>query len=64
MVDQDPHSGPVAGDSGHGMMVTTSEAKLIDGNEELIRAMGGINEDVPTGINEAEWKWSGRKKTH
>ena len=32
MVDQDPHSRSVAGDSGHGMMVMTSEAKPIDSN--------------------------------
>ena len=52
MVNQDPHSGSVAGDSGHGMMVMTSETKPIDSNEELIRAVGGIDEDVPAGINE------------
>ena len=41
IVNQDPHSGSVAGDSGHGMMVTTSEAKPVDSNEELIRAVVG-----------------------
>ena len=65
MVNQDPHSSSVAGDSGSGMMVMTSEAEPIDSNEELIRAVGGINEDVPAGINEnvlagylsdVEWK--------
>ena len=39
MVNQDPHSGSVAGDSGHGIMVMTSEAKPIDSNGELIRAV-------------------------
>ena len=52
MVNQDPHSGLVAGDSKHRMMVTTSEAEHIDRNEELIRASGGIDEDDSTGINE------------
>ena len=65
MVNQDPHSGSVAGDSGHGMMVMTSEAEPIDSNEELIGDMGGIDEDASTGINEnilagylsdVEWK--------
>ena len=51
MVNQDPHSGSVAGDSGHGMMVTTSEVEPIDSNEELIRAMGGINKDASSEIN-------------
>ena len=46
MVNQDPHSGSVAGDSGHGLMVMTSEAKPINSNEELIGAMGGIDENV------------------
>ena len=52
MVGQDPHSRSVAGDSGHGMMVMTSEAESVDSNEELIRAMGGIDEDDSTGIDE------------
>ena len=33
-------------------MVMTSEAEPSNSNEELIRAMGGINEDALTGINE------------
>ena len=65
MVNQDPCSGSVAGDSGHGTMAMTSEAKPIDSNEELIGAVGGIDEDAPTGIDEnvsagylsdVEWK--------
>ena len=65
MVDQDPHSRSAAGDLGHGTMVMTSEAEPIGSNRELIRAMGGINEDASTGINEnvlagylsdVEWK--------
>ena len=57
MVDQDPHSGSVAGDSGHGMMAVTPEAEPDNGNEKLIGAMGGINENIstecPSGV---EWK--------
>ena len=33
-------------------MATTSEAKPINSNEELIRAMGGINKNVFAGIDE------------
>ena len=36
MVNQDPHSRSVAGDSGHGTIATTSEAEPINSNEELI----------------------------
>ena len=45
--------------------MTTSEAKPINSNEESIRAVGGINKDAPTGIDEnisagflsdVEWK--------
>ena len=50
---------------GHGMMATSSEANPIDSNEEVIRAMGGIDKDIPAGINDnimagylsdVEWK--------
>ena len=46
-------------------MATTSEAEPIDSNEELIRAVGGIDEDASAGIDEnalayhlsdVEWK--------
>ena len=40
MVDQDPHSGSVIGDSGHGTMATTGENEPIDNTEELIGAGG------------------------
>ena len=61
MVDQDPHSRSVAGDSGHGMMVTTSKAEPVNSNEKLIGTMGGIDENVLAGIS---LMWSRRKKTH
>ena len=47
------------------MLVTTSEAEPVNTNEELIGAMGGIDENVSAGINEniltaclsdVEWK--------
>ena len=46
MVNQDLHSRSVAGDSGHGTMAVTPKDKLIDSNEKLVGAMGGINENV------------------
>ena len=49
MVDQDPHSGSVAGDSGHGTMATTWEDEPIDSTEELVGAVGGVNESVTAG---------------
>ena len=65
MVNQDPCSRSVAGDSGHGMMAMTSEAKPVNSNKELIGTMGGIDKNVSAGINEnisagylsdVEWK--------
>ena len=57
MVDQDPRSGTVARDSGHGMMAATPKAKPVDGNKELIGAMGGINENVLAEcLSDVEWK--------
>ena len=46
MVDQDPHSGSVAGDSGHGMMAVTPEDEPVNSNKELIRAVAETNENV------------------
>ena len=46
MVNQNPHSGSVAGDFRHGIMEVTPEAKPVNNNEELVVAMGGINENV------------------
>ena len=46
MVDQDPCSGSVAGDSGHSTIAVTWEDEPIDSTEELVRAVGGVNESV------------------
>ena len=48
MVNQDPHSGSVAGDSGHGTKAATGEDEPIDSTEELVGAVGGVNESVTT----------------
>ena len=45
MVDQDPFSGSVTGDSGHGTMAATGEDEPID-STELFGAVGGVDESV------------------
>ena len=42
MIDQDPHSGLIAGDSGHGMMTVTKETESMEEAEELTGAVGGL----------------------
>ena len=57
MVDQDPRLGSVAGDSRHGMMAVTPEAKPVDSNEELVGAMGEIDENLSVeNLSDVEWK--------
>ena len=57
MVDQDPCSRSTAGDSRHGMMAVTLEAKPVNSNEELVGAMGGINENISAeNLSDVEWK--------
>ena len=57
MVNQDPHSRSVAGDSGHGTMAVTPEDKPVDSCEQLVGVMGGINENVSAeNLSDIEWK--------
>ena len=57
MVDQDPCSRSVAGDSRHGMMAVTPETEPVNNNEELVGAVGGINENVSAeNLSHIEWK--------
>ena len=57
MVDQDPHSGSVARDSGHGTMPATQEDEPIDSTEELVGAVGGVNGSVTTEhLSNVEWR--------
>ena len=55
MVNQDPCSGLVAGDSGHGTMAATGEDKPIDSTEELVGAVGGVDESVAI-EHDVEWR--------
>ena len=56
MVDQDSHSGSVAGDFGHGTMAATGEDELIDSTEELVGAVDEVNESV-TAEHLSDVKW-------
>ena len=57
MVNQDPHFGSVAGDSGHGTMAATQEDEPIDSTEELVGAVGGVNENVTAEhLSDVEWR--------
>ena len=57
MANQDPPSGSVAGDSRHGTMAVTCEAKPVDNNEELVGSVGGINENVlAENLSDVQWK--------
>ena len=57
IVDQDPHYGLVAGDSGHGTMAVTSKGEPVDGNKELTGAVGGFNENISAEcLSDVEWK--------
>ena len=57
MVDQDPNSGLVAGYSGHQTMAATWEDDPIDSTEQLVGAVGGVNESVITEhLSDVEWR--------
>ena len=57
MVNQDPHSGLLAGDSGHGTMAATWEDEPIDNTLELDGAVGGVNESVTVEhLSDVEWR--------
>ena len=57
MVDQDPCSGSVTGDSGHGTMTATGEDEPINNIKELIGAVGGVDESVTTEhLSDVKWR--------
>ena len=56
MADQDPHPESVTGDSGHGTMTMTVETEPVADNKELIRAVGGTDENPSTQpCSDIEW---------
>ena len=57
MVNQDPHSRSVAGDSGHGTMAVTPEDEPVNSHEKLVGAVGGTDENVSTeNLSDVDWK--------
>ena len=57
MFDQDPCSGSVAGDSGHGTMAATGEDEPIDSTEELVGVVRGVDESVITEhLSDVKWR--------
>ena len=57
MVNQDPHSGSVTGDSGHGTMTATGEDEPINNIEELVGAVGEVDESVTAEhLSDVEWR--------
>ena len=57
MIDQDPHSGVIAGDSGHGTMAATGETESIKDVKELNGAVGGVNESASVEyLSDVEWR--------
>ena len=56
MVNQDPHSGSVAGDSGHGTVAATGEDEPID-NTKVVGAVVGVNKSVTTEhLSDVKWR--------
>ena len=57
MIDQDPCSGSIAGDSGHGMMTVMKETESMEETEELIGAVGGVNESTSAEyLSDVKWR--------
>ena len=61
MVNQDPHFESVAGNSGHGTMAVTPADDPVNSNGKLVRAVGGIDENVSAeNLSDVEWKEDGQ----
>ena len=57
MIDQDPCSGSITGDSGHGTMTATMETESIEDVKELTGTVGGVNESASAEyLSDVEWK--------
>ena len=57
MIDQDPCSGLISGDSGHGTMTATGETESIEDVEELTGAVGVVNESASAEyLLDVEWR--------
>ena len=57
MINQDPHSGSVAGDSGHGTMAVTPEDDLVNSDEKLVGVVDGTDENISAeNLSDVDWK--------
>ena len=57
MINQDSHSGSIAGDSGHGTMTATGEIESIEDVEELTGAVGGVSKSASVEyLSDVEWR--------
>ena len=57
MIKQDPCSGSVTGDSGHGTMAVTPENDPVNSNEKLVGVVGRTDENVSAeNLSDVEWK--------
>ena len=57
MINQDPRSRSVAGDSEHGTMTVTLEDDPVDSDEKLVGAVGGTDENVSAeNPSDVAWK--------
>ena len=57
MIDQDPHSRSITGDSGHGTMTATMETESIEDVKELTGAVGGVDESASAEyLSDVEWR--------
>ena len=57
MVNQDPHSGSIAGNLGHGTMTATRETELMEHVKELTGVVGGVAESVSVEyLSDVEWR--------
>ena len=46
IINKDPHSGLITGDSGHGTMTATGETESIENVKELTGAVGGVDKSA------------------
>ena len=57
MIHQDPHSGSIAGDSGHSTMTVMKETESMEETEELTAAVGGVKESTSAEyLSDVKWR--------
>ena len=57
MINQDPHSGSIAGDSGHGTMTVMKETESMEEAGELTGTVGGIDESTSVEyLSDIKWR--------